>query len=947
MFAHDPNQSLWRKARFESFEQRLVLSAQPLGEMVVDNLDAAQTPADYGEIAPALADSNQASGVDYAHDNFGFTGKGQTVAVIDSGIAYDHTDLGGGYGADARVIGGWDFAENDADPYDDGPSGYHGTHVAGIVGSDDEYHTGVAPEADLVALRVFDDYGYGELEWVEEALQWVIDNRVEYNITTVNLSIGTTWNADDVPDWATLEEEFQQLENSGVFISVAAGNSYTSYNDTGLSYPAASPYVVPVASHNSKDVMSSFSQRNDTVLVAPGEKITSTIPSHVFGGSGPSSYFMSASGTSMAAPYVAGASVIMREAMAFAGYENITQDMIYDQFYDTADLIYDSLTNANYHQLNLASALDALLVDEYGSSAATAHSLGTLQGGTSVAGMIGRLDDVDYFTFTAAASGTMTFATEVDYDMVSDWTLVGGGGANQNGTLTFDVQAGQSYTISLGSSAGLGHYEIDVSLQSAAMPAATDWGIVSATRHDGQNIAGDKWYQFTATRDGIMSVEALFNHAAGNIDVELYDSNNQLLATGNSLNNDERIDVTASAGETFYLRVRGANADVDFRLTNLVTVNGDVVDVYGTAGNDTFTFAAGAVHQVSVNGVAYQFNGATTRTINLHGQGGSDQATLTGTAEREVATMLAGSADFEGTTWLVSTDSIETATFNGGGGGDWARFYDSAGDDVLTAQMNGATLTGAGFSNTANGFDRVYAHATSGGNDRANLYDSSGSDRFDARPDYSILRGDQFYHYAEGFESVFAYASGGGDEARLYDSAGNEIVVSNPGQSSMSGVGFYNNAQGFGETKVYVNGGGVDTIQASPSAPSNTLFVAAKDSNGEPNADLAAEQIQSTLNQQQPANSQHSYLGDRVGARDSESIEHFYSDDRDERPSDARRTLAVRSSDLTFFQIGMFDESRAESELADILSGRRDGEDRETAGELRAVDAVFGKVGEK
>src|SRR5206468_6337446 len=90
---------------------------------------------------------------------FGLTGAGQTVAVIDSGIAYDHPALGGGLGTNYRVVGGWDFAENDANPYDDGPAGSHGTHVAGIIGSTDSRNPGVATGVDLVSLRVFDDQG--------------------------------------------------------------------------------------------------------------------------------------------------------------------------------------------------------------------------------------------------------------------------------------------------------------------------------------------------------------------------------------------------------------------------------------------------------------------------------------------------------------------------------------------------------------------------------------------------------------------------------------------------------------------------------------------------------------------------------------------------------------------------------------------------------------------
>ena len=126
----------------------------------------------------------------------------------------------------------------------------------------------------MVSLRVFDDNGGGNLEWVEQALQWVHDNRnaFENPITTVNLSIGTNWNADNVPEAAQLEDEFAQLEADGIFVSVAAGNLFESFNAEGVSYPAASPFVVPVASHGSDGLLSDFSQRNDRVLVAPGRK---------------------------------------------------------------------------------------------------------------------------------------------------------------------------------------------------------------------------------------------------------------------------------------------------------------------------------------------------------------------------------------------------------------------------------------------------------------------------------------------------------------------------------------------------------------------------------------------------------------------------------------------------------------------------------------------------
>ena len=282
-----PFQPPIHQTRYEVFEERIVLSAQPLQTFWLDPFEGETLQAPYQEVAPALETWDSVSSYSTIRDLYGFDGTGQTVAVIDTGIAYDHLALGGGYGEGFRVVGGWDFAENDADPYDDGPGGFHGTHVAGIVGSDDDLYSGVASGVDLVALRVFDDQGYGSFSWVEEALQWVHDHKNDFAnpITTVNLSLGVDWNQNSIPEWAILEDEFAQLQADHIFVSVAAGNGFENHANPGLAYPASSHYVVPVASHGNDGLLSDFSQRNERVLVAPGESIRSAVPDHLFGNS--------------------------------------------------------------------------------------------------------------------------------------------------------------------------------------------------------------------------------------------------------------------------------------------------------------------------------------------------------------------------------------------------------------------------------------------------------------------------------------------------------------------------------------------------------------------------------------------------------------------------------------------------------------------------------------
>ena len=301
--------------------------------------------------------------LEYIHEVLGFSAAGQTIAIIDSGIAYDHYALGGGFGVGHRVVGGWDFAENDADPYDDGPLGYHGTHIAGIVGSDDEHVPGVAPGADLVALRVFDDFGASNFDWIESALAWVHDHRDSFEnpITAVNLSIGAGINAEIVPDWTELEDEFETLESDGIFVAVAAGNGFREYGTAGLNYPAASPFVVAASSVNGAGELSDFSQRHERSLAAPGELINSTVPDYLYGFDGVTDDFARSSGTSMSTPFLAGGGMLVREAFARVGRDAYTADDIYDQLYDHADTIYDPATGADYKRVNLRATLNAIM----------------------------------------------------------------------------------------------------------------------------------------------------------------------------------------------------------------------------------------------------------------------------------------------------------------------------------------------------------------------------------------------------------------------------------------------------------------------------------------------------------------------------------------------------------------------------------------------------------
>ena len=164
-----------------------------------------------------------------ANDFSNITGKGVTVAEIDTGIDYKLSSLGGGFGKGFKVIGGYDFLDNDSDPMDtDG----HGTAVAGVIAANPYTvngvtYRGVAPDAKLVALRVGNSSGIADSN-IEKALQWVITNYKTYGISVVNLSLGSG-NYPSASSDSQMADEFQALRDRGIFVVAASGNSNDSF----------------------------------------------------------------------------------------------------------------------------------------------------------------------------------------------------------------------------------------------------------------------------------------------------------------------------------------------------------------------------------------------------------------------------------------------------------------------------------------------------------------------------------------------------------------------------------------------------------------------------------------------------------------------------------------------------------------------------------------------
>lgn len=255
------------------------------------------------------------------------------VAVIDTGIDYNHPDLAfniwrntsakeylrTGVDKDGTEITGdvvgWDFIHNDNLPYDDHMHGTHCAGTVGAVGNDGRGISGVAQRVSIMGVKFLSAEGQGDTVSAIKSIDYAVSRGAKI--------LSNSWGGkgDDGHN-AALEDAIKRAEAKGVLFIAAAGNDSTN-NDSDPAFPAAfrTENMIAVAATNERDQMAFFSNygRESVHVGAPGSGIYSTKPKQGY---------TSLSGTSMAAPHVSGAAALVWSHFPNADYKEIKRRLL-------------------------------------------------------------------------------------------------------------------------------------------------------------------------------------------------------------------------------------------------------------------------------------------------------------------------------------------------------------------------------------------------------------------------------------------------------------------------------------------------------------------------------------------------------------------------------------------------------------------------------------------
>ncbi|HEY9857023.1 MAG TPA: S8 family serine peptidase [Stenomitos sp.] len=360
------------------------------------------------------------------------------VAVVDTGVDYNHPDLKG------QVIKGPDFGNNDNDPMDDQG---HGSHVAGTIaaiGNNGTGVVGIAYKTKILAIKVLGSDGSGDTSNIAKGIL----KAAEMGAKVINMSLGGPQQSQ------ALKDAVDQVTAKGVLCVVAAGND----GNSTANYPAAYPNAFSVGATDQSDKRTSFSQYGSTLdIAAPGLNILSTTEGD----------YKQESGTSMASPHVAGAA-----ALLLAKNPQLTPQQVRDALQSTGDPT-SGFSGATIKRINVAKALGAVT----GTAPSPAPSTQPSEPSTPAADT--QAPSMPNGLKALAASATQV---QIDWNEATDNTGVTGYKVFRNGQLIgtttstsyqdSNLSPGQSYAYTVAAYDAAGNVSAQATPANVTMPSS-------------------------------------------------------------------------------------------------------------------------------------------------------------------------------------------------------------------------------------------------------------------------------------------------------------------------------------------------------------------------------------------------------------------------------------------------------------------------------------------
>jgi subtilisin len=415
----------------------------------------------------------------------GIDGSNWAVAILDTGVQWDHEFFGGS--DNSRVVSeacysnaggagsGMTLCPNGmprqetghaADPttpaciYDGSNICAHGTHVAGIAAGDGPSFKGVAPGASVIAIQVCTRFDTGVLcygsDWIS-ALDHVYQLRDTYNIAAVNMSLGGG-RYTSYCDSGSTKAMIDTIRSVGIATVIAAGND--GWTDA-IAYPACISTAVAVGASQHGDTMASFSNSSPLVdLLAPGMHIMSALPGNTYGRK---------AGTSMATPHVTGAWALLKSVNPTA-----TVDEVLTVLQDTGSSITDTRNGVTRPRIEVDEAVSELnqatwlgqttswnAADNWSTGAAPSRVSSAIVPASPPGGNFPTVDaDADAHNLIITDGARLNMVTNT-LSVYGDWLVQGTGVFSATGgTVAFKGETGQ--TISMTTNAEDHFYNLQI-----------------------------------------------------------------------------------------------------------------------------------------------------------------------------------------------------------------------------------------------------------------------------------------------------------------------------------------------------------------------------------------------------------------------------------------------------------------------------------------------------